>query len=101
MPREARTGPPGAREDVCPSCGLIFKIGEWIYCPHGKGGLGLEDPLMPYNDWQLDPYDYEGPEITTRAQRRKIMAKHGLDYVDPAKLTQPAGKRLYFDMKKG
>lgn len=85
--------------DKCDKCGHELKIGEWPYCPHGRGGMALEDPLEPYNDWQLDPYSHEGPEITTRAQRRKIMAQHNLEYVEPSKLKQPAGKRLYFDMK--
>jgi hypothetical protein len=90
--------------DKCPDCGGDVRIGDWPLCngdpaKHVPAGQFGEDPLEPYNDWQLDPYSHEGPEITTRAQRRKIMAKHSLEYVEPSKLKQPAGKRLYFDMK--
>ena len=75
----------------CTECG-----GDHPWWDHGPVKKFGEDSIEPYVDWQLDPYD-DGVEITTRAQRRKIMAQHDLDYIEPKQ--QPAGRRLYFDMK--
>jgi len=86
--------------EKCEKCGEEYKVGEWPWCPHGDGkGFG-EEPLAPYLDWQLDPYG-PGIEITNRAQRRKEMDKHALDYRDKGKRGgHVPGGRLFFDMGK-
>ena len=82
----------------CDDCGEELLIGDWPWCPHGNVRHFGEDPMEPYSDWQLDAFG-DGIEITTRAQRRKVMAEHALEYVEPSKMKQPVGKRLYFDQK--
>lgn len=88
----------------CSKCCSYYGIGVVPYCKgnpedHGKPE-GLEDSLEPYTDWQLDNYG-DGVKITSRAQRRKIMAEQNLEYVEPKKLSQPRGRTLFFDMHKG
>lgn len=60
-----------------------------------KGFKFGEEPLEPYKDWQLDNFG-DGIEITSRAQRRKIMSQHGLDYHKNRAGDAPG--RIHFDM---
>jgi hypothetical protein len=81
----------------CDECGHEIAIGEFPFCrgsvsDHGPW-LGADEPIEGYLDTNLGPQDIE---ITTRGQRRAIMAKNGLEYKDVTKKTR--GKRLYFDM---
>ena len=62
----------------CDSCGAELKIGEWPWCPHGDARHFGEDPIEPYIDENLG---HEPVEITSRAQRRKIMYERNLEYV--------------------
>jgi hypothetical protein len=50
--------------------------------------------MEPYKDWNLDQFG-DGVELTTRAQKRKIMDEHCLE---PAKPRSHHGKKLFFDM---
>ena len=57
-----------------------MRVGEWPFCPHGFGN-NLEEPLTPYFD---EHCSVEGREFRTRGERRRFIAKQGLDYA-PAK----------------
>ena len=79
----------------CDSCGSEITIGEWPWCPHGDGrGFG-EEPLEPYDDWNITS-EADSVKITTRSQRRKLMDKQGLDY---RKKGHRLGQVMYFDQK--
>ena len=87
----------------CDKCGDWYGISDWPYCPHEYAvGFG-EEPLSPYIDEHLtkevspreDDTPY-GPEITTRAQRRKIMYANNLEYRPKKKVGT-----LFFDMGSG
>lgn len=80
----------------CEKCGHPVVIGAWPWCPHEPAKNFGEDPLEPYYDWNLSE-DPQGVEITTRAQRRKIMEENHFEY--RPKLKAP-GQTLYFDMKR-
>jgi hypothetical protein len=92
----------------CDTCGNEFGVGDWPWCPHEFiGGDFGEEPLEPYMDEHItkksapgespEPY---GPVITTRGERRKLMREQNLEY-RPKQYPYGAGRRLYFDMKKG
>jgi hypothetical protein len=79
----------------CEKCGNPIVIGGWPFCPHEKVTHFGEDPLEPYVDWNLTDAP-EGIEITTRAQRRKIMEENKFEYRPKA---PRLGQTLYFDQK--
>lgn len=83
---------------VCDLCGQERHPGDWPDCRrsgnHLPGNFG-EEPLEAYDDKNLAPATVR---ITTRAQRRRIMAKNHLEYVPKG---ERKGARTYFDMKKG
>lgn len=97
MPRESRTGAPSQNETTCDSCGLIFAIGEWAWCPHGT----------PH--WAVDYIDYVddniGPDpihFTSRRERRRYMDANGIDFKDKLRDVHKGGSggRLFFDMAR-
>ena len=53
-----------------------------------------EDPIQPYVDEHLAP---DPVEITTRAQRRQIMSRNSLDYLD---VSSKKRGRVYVDMHR-
>ena len=74
MPREARTGPAGAREAVCDTCGMIYTIGEWWLCPHEPGN-NLQQPMSPYTD---DMIANSPVEFRTIGEKVRYMDRHNL-----------------------
>ena len=81
----------------CEKCGRPVTIGAWPWCPHEHVEKFGEDPLEPYADENLTS-EPGGVEITTRAQRRKLMYESNMEYRPKAKVT---GQTLYFDMSRG
>ena len=81
---------------TCKECGEVGHA--WFNCDKlQREGLKFgEEPLEPYEDENLTS-EPGGIEITTRAQRRKIMEENKFEY--RKKATAP-GARLYFDMSK-
>jgi len=78
----------------CDSCGGEYGLGEWPWCPHGTAGTNWADaPIEPYFDEHIST---EGEWITSRGQRRALMAKNGLDYKHK-KQPRP-GSTIFFDM---
>jgi hypothetical protein len=78
---------------VCNDCQTIRYAGDWMHCPHGSGkGFG-EDPIEPYFDEHISE---SGEWITSRAQRRAIMAKGGWDYKKKRTDLIDTGKRFVF-----
>ena len=73
-------------------------IGDYPFCPHDnvQGCLQMgEEPMEAYVDDNITS-DPNGVLITTRGERRKLMAQHNLEY--RKKAPKPGG-RLFFDMK--
>ena len=67
---------------ICERCGKELQVGQWPWCPHGDArGFG-DLPLEPYWDENISP---EGAYITSRGQRRALMSKGHLDYLDVSK----------------
>lgn len=33
--------------DKCPSCGIVFGIGDWPFCPHGRSRYGIITDDIP------------------------------------------------------
>lgn len=81
----------------CDECGAeLSEINLWPFCggdptKHAKVTMFGEDPIEGYVD---DNLQHDPVEITTRAQRRKIMSKNGLEYRDVSR--KKRGKTLYF-----
>lgn len=78
----------------CDKCGRNVEIGAWPWCPHEHVERFGEEPMEPYIDEHLTS-EPGGIEITTRAQRRKIMAENKMEYRPKAKLP---GSTLYLDL---
>lgn len=58
-------------------------VTPWWDCDPCRGSATFgEDPIQPYFDEHISP---EGALITTRAERRRIMSRRGLDYLDVSK----------------
>lgn len=88
-------------------------VGSWPFCggdPSKHKAVGRldmgEEPLEPYVDENVAPggtdigYDafgnpYRGHLITTRGQRRKLMAQNNADYYT-SDARRHGGKKLYF-----
>lgn len=84
-------------DEICQMCGGVVRVGDWPFCggdasKHVPPEHFGEDPLEPYFDEHIST---DGEWITSRAQRRAIMAKSGLDY---RKKLSPPGARVYIDL---
>ena len=80
-------------DELCELCGDIIHIGDWPYC---HGAKGQHVPALPFGDEPIEGYvddnlQHDPVEITTRGQRRAIMAKLGIEYRNKKK-----PKPLYF-----
>lgn len=97
-PRCFGSGQIDGSADRCDLCGAELQVGQWPFC-HGDpsqhvDAKGFGDaPLEPYIDEHIAPagtevgYDsegnpYRGHLITTRGQRRALMSKGHIDYLD-------------------
>jgi len=80
-------------KEYCTKCGEQYEIGSWPWCPHEDAKNFGEDPLEPYIDEHITD-EHPGVLITSRAQRRKIMDRNGLDY--KKHVETPIGHKLYF-----
>ena len=76
----------------CERCGAELQVGQWPWCPHGDAHNFGEAPLEPYMDENLGP---DPVRITTRAERRRIMAQGNLEYKD---LSRKRRGRIYVDL---
>lgn len=90
----------------CDECGDEIHVGDWPICKGEKGrhvAVGRldmgEEPMEPYIDHNLTS-DPNGVLVTTRGERRKLMAKGNLEY-RPKRTDLVTGRRLFFDMKRG
>ncbi len=85
--------------EPCNQCGGLIVIGDWPFCggvpsAHVPAKNFGEEPLMPYVDTNVDTVPRT---ITTRSERRRIMAKNHLEYVPKAKRR---GAVTYIDLAK-
>lgn len=60
----------------CDKCGAELAVGDFPFCPHGSGFAASHGDELDYIDHNLgrDPV-----HITSKAQRRQIMAERGLE----------------------
>jgi len=85
----------------CDECGTeLTALNLWPFCGGEPKKHALvthfgDDPIEGYVDGNLGPQDIE---ITTRGQRRSLMAKLGVEYKDVSR--KKRGARLYFDMSR-
>ena len=63
----------------CDDCGAELQVGQWPWCPHEDAHNFGEAPLEPYWDEHLDSNPIH---VTTRHERRQIMARNNLEYHD-------------------
>ncbi len=75
----------------CDRCGAELRVGDWPFCPHGPAGRFGDDPIEGYWDEHLAP---DPVYITTRGERRRLMSKNHLDYLDVS--SKKRGGKLYF-----
>jgi len=69
-------------------------ITPWWDCDPCRGSATFgEDPIEPYVDENLG---HEPVLIRTRGERRRIMSKNHLDYLDVS--GKKRGKRIYVDL---
>jgi hypothetical protein len=82
-------------KSTCKECGEFGHA--WMNCEKlNRVNLNFgEEPLEPYSDWNLTS-EPGGIEITTRAQRRKIMDENKFEY---RKKSEKYGGTMYFDQK--
>lgn len=79
---------------LCDKCGSEINVGDWPFCPHGPAGRFGDDPIEPYWDENITQ---GGAMITTRGERRAIMSRAHLDYLDVSKKKRG---RLYVDLHR-
>lgn len=77
---------------TCDKCGTELRVGQWPWCPHEDARNFGEDPLEPYWDEHLGP---EPVHVTTRAERRRVMAGRDLEYKD---VSRKRRGRVYVDL---
>lgn len=58
----------------CDRCGQDLEIGDFPFCPHGRGHAASHGDEIDYIDHNLGP---EPIHITSHAQRRALMAASG------------------------
>ena len=77
---------------TCEACGKELEVGQWPWCPHGDARQFGEQPMESYFDEHVSP---SGETFTTRAERRRFMAKNNLEYHDVSKKRRG---RIFVDM---
>ena|GEM_PF-5512090 len=61
----------------CDKCGSEYGLGEWPWCPHGR-----PQGMMTFRPY-IDEHIAEHPiEITSWAQRKRIMRQRGLEFAE-------------------
>jgi len=78
----------------CDQCNRDVNVGDWPFCPHGSARNFGEQPLEPYIDHNLGT---EPVEITSRGQRRAIMARQHFEYHD---VSRKKRGRIYVDLHR-
>lgn len=63
---------------ACESCGKQLEVGDWPFCPHGRG-LGMLGEFKPYVEPNLGP---EPVLITSLAQKQRLLKAAGLEERD-------------------
>ncbi len=86
-------------DDICERCGGVVRVGDWPFC---RGNPSAHVPALNFGEEPLEAYvdnhvDKVPREITTRSERRRIMAKNNLEYVP--KLPR-LGAVTYIDMAR-
>jgi hypothetical protein len=60
---------------TCEKCGAELAISEWPWCPHGAARPAVHGDEIDYVDHNLGRHPVR---ITSKAQRRQLMAERGL-----------------------
>ncbi len=87
--------------EMCPDCGEVLNIGDFPFCPHGKGsGARIHDDIP--GGLVLENYGPQPITVYSHTERRRIMAERGLEQkerfcpmpgtdIDPAGVQNPKG----------
>ncbi len=62
---------------TCERCGELIAIGDYPFCPHGRGALGAQSDGIPGGE----TLENVGPEPVTfysRSEKRRYLKEHGL-----------------------
>lgn len=78
---------------------MDLRIGDWPFCggdptKHEPALHFGDDPITPYVDENIDTYPVE---IRTRGERRRLMTKNNLDYID---LSAKKRGKVYVDLHR-
>jgi hypothetical protein len=60
---------------TCEKCGVVIPVGDWPFCPHGAARPAVHGDEIDYVDHNLGRHPVR---ITSKAQRRQLMAERGL-----------------------
>jgi hypothetical protein len=60
---------------TCDKCGAELALNEWPWCPHGAARSSVVGDEIDYIDHNLGAHPIH---ITSRSQRRQLMAERGL-----------------------
>ena len=64
--------------DRCPKCNRTLEMGDWPWCPHGKG----TNNVLPDDygrDITNEMMGHEPVTYRTRSERRRLMKEHNLE----------------------
>jgi hypothetical protein len=76
-------------EDRCDKCGTVLKIGDWPWCPHGRGTNNVVDDTL--DEWNENVAD-QPVHFTSKTEKRRYLKEHGL-YEFVRHVPHPRGKK--------
>lgn len=62
---------------ICPTCNAILQIGDWPWCPHGRGTYAAIADDIP-GGLTIENLGPEPVTVYSHSQRRRIMKARGL-----------------------
>jgi hypothetical protein len=84
-----------AQQAICDTCGEVYAIGDWPFCPHGRPAQGATGAFVEYWDEHVAPPPSEyfkpvgslpeyhpdlGYRITSLGDRKRLMRLNKMDY---------------------
>lgn len=65
---------------ICDRCGVVLRIGEWPFCPHGTpGGNAIETDESFIGGQVIENLGPEPVTVYSRLELKQEMAKRGLE----------------------
>jgi hypothetical protein len=63
--------------EPCERCGKILEVGDWPFCPHGRGYSNVI-PDEYASPQVLENVAHEPVTVHSRSERRRVLRAHGL-----------------------